>query len=106
MALTHRLFVDDVILFGMGIVDEWMAFDVILETFCAASGMCISLEKYGFLFSDLELGVQRSIQSFLPYKMEPILHGFKYLGYYIKPLGYKVKYWWSLIKNFERRILH
>ena len=91
MTLTNLLFVDNVVLFCIGTVDEWMAFDVILETFCAASGMFISLEKSGFLFSDLELGVQRSIHSFLPYKMEPILNGFKYLGYFIKSLGYKVK---------------
>ena len=68
MILSHLLFVDDVVLFGIGTLVEWIAFEVILETFCSASGMCISLEKYGFLFSDLELGVQRSIQSFSPYK--------------------------------------
>ena len=91
MTLTHLLFVDDVILFGLDIFDEWRAFDVLLDTFCAAPGMCISLEKSSFLFSDLELEVQRSIHCLLPYKMEPISNGFKYLSYYIKPLGYLVK---------------
>ena len=106
MTLTHLLFVDDVILFGLDTFDEWRAFDVLLDTFCAASGMCISLEKSGFLFNDLELEVQTSIQCFLPYKMDPISNGFKYLGYYIKPLGYLVKDWWWLIRNFEKRIMH
>ena len=53
MTLNHLLFVDDVVLFGTGTVDEWMDFDVILETFYSTLGMCISIEKLGFLFSDL-----------------------------------------------------
>ena len=47
MYLTHLLFVDDVVLFSMGTLEEWMAFKVILDTFCSASGMCISIEKSG-----------------------------------------------------------
>ena len=47
MTLNHLLFVDDVVLFGIGTVEEWMDFDVILETFCSSSGMRISLEKSG-----------------------------------------------------------
>ena len=41
LALTHLLFLDDVILLGTGTLSEWMAFDVILSTFCKASGMSI-----------------------------------------------------------------
>ena len=87
MSLTHLLFVDDVVLFGMGTLEEWMDFEVILDTFCSASGMCIRMEKLGFLFSELDLGVQNIIQCILPYKIEPIQNGFKYLGYFIKTLG-------------------
>ena len=43
--LTHLLFVDDVILFGLGSFEEWMAFKVILDTFCEASSMRINMEK-------------------------------------------------------------
>ena len=64
---------------------------MILETFCVASGMCISVDKSGFLFNELEVGVLESIRLFMPYNFEPIHQGFKYLGYYIKPLGYGVK---------------
>ena len=81
-----------------------MAFDVILETFCSASGMSISLDKSGFLFSELDQGNLHSIQYFMPYKVDPIQLGFKYLGFFIKPLGYKVEDWYWLVKNFERRI--
>ena len=40
LALTHLLFVDDVILLGTSTFSEWMAFEVILSTFYKASGMC------------------------------------------------------------------
>ena len=43
--LTHLLFVDDVIMFGLGLFEEWMAFKVILDTFCEASGMRINMDK-------------------------------------------------------------
>ena len=52
--LTHLLFVDDVILFGCGTYEEWIAFKVLLDTFCEASGMCINLEKSCFLHNDLD----------------------------------------------------
>ena len=102
--LTHLLFVADVILFGMGTVVEWIAFDVILETFCSTLDMSISMDKSGFLFNELDLGILHSIQHFIPYKADPIQLGFKYLGFYIKPLGYKVEDWYWLVKDFERRI--
>ena len=40
----------------------------------------------------------------LPYKMEPIVSGFKYLGYFLKPLGYKVSDWNWLFQKYEKRI--
>ena len=93
LALTHLLFVDDVILLGSDTLSEWMAFDVILNTFCKASGMCFSLEKSSFLFSNLDVDVGADIARFMPYKMDPITTGFKYLGYHLKPLGYKSNDW-------------
>ena len=95
---------DDVVLFGLGTLEEWLYFEVILETFCLASGMCISIEKSGFLFNDQEEGVLNSIRLFLPYSAKPLHVGFKYSGYYINPLGYEVKEWHWLLKRFEKRI--
>ena len=106
LALTHLLFVDDVILLGSGALSEWMAFDVILSTFCKASGMYISLEKSCFLYNNLDVDVGTDIAQLLPYKMDPITSGFKYLGYQLKPLGYKSNDWLWLIQKFECRILH
>ena len=45
LSLTHLPFVDDTILFRTGTLVECISFEVILDTFCSASGMCISIEK-------------------------------------------------------------
>ena len=105
-ALTHLLFVDDMILLGIGSLSEWMAFDVILSKFCKASGMCISIDKSCFLYNNVDIYIRSEISKALPYKMESITTGFMYLGYFLKPLGYRVRDWHWLIKKFEHRISH
>ena len=77
--LTHLLFVDDVLLFGMGSYDDWLAFKEILDTFCEASDMCISSNKSCFLHNDLDEDLLRSISSILPYKFDFLNKGFVYL---------------------------
>ena len=104
--LTHLLFVDDVILFGLGTYEEWIAFKVILDTFCEASGMCINLEKSYFLHNDLDAALLGRITGLLPYRFAHLNQGFKYLGYFLKPSGYLVKDWHWLIAKFEKRISH
>ena len=84
---------------------EWMAFDVLLETFRSASGMSISLNKSSFLYNELDRGILHDIQHIFPFKVDPIQQGFKYLGFFIKPVGYRAKYWHWLVENFEKRIL-
>ena len=91
--LTHLLFVDDVILLGSGTLSEWMAFKVILSRFCKASRMCISVDKSSFLYNNVEVDIHTDIAKVLPYKMEIISVGFMYLGYFLKPLGYRVHDW-------------
>ena len=104
--LTHLLFVDDVILLGSGTLSEWMAFEVILSRFCEASGMCISVDKSCFLYNNVEVDIRTDIAKVLPYKTDTISAGFMYLGYFLKPLGYRVRDWHWLIQKFEGRISH
>ena len=66
--------------------------------------MSISNEKSFFLFSEIDDDTRFHIHSLLPYKMEPITIGFKYLGYPLNPLGYYTNDWCWIIKKFERRI--
>ena len=91
--LTHLLFVDDVILLGSGTLSKWMAFVVILSRFYKASGMCISVDKSSFLYNNVDVDICTEIAKALLYKMENITAGFMYLGYFLKPLGYRVRDW-------------
>ena len=95
---------DDVILMGTGTFQEWDAFDFILETLCKASGMSIILDKSCFLYNNIDDVNLLDIARVLPYQMELILTGFKYLGYYLKPLGYRVYDWIWMVHKFEKRI--
>ena len=91
LTITHLLFVDDVILFGMGTFEDWIAFKVILETFCEASGMKINMDKSCFLHYNLDDVILRRISDILPYRYAHIDLRFTYLGFFLKPSGYLVK---------------
>ena len=45
LSITHLLFVDDVILIGIGTIGEWSSYKDALDLFCSTSGMNVSLEK-------------------------------------------------------------
>ena len=44
--VTHLLFVDDVILFGLGNIKDWKVLHSLLYLFYNATGMEINAEKY------------------------------------------------------------
>ena len=66
--------------------------------------MSISLEKSSFMYNDADDETRESIASILPYKMDPLTTGFKYLGYRLKPLGYRANDWRWIISMFEKII--
>ena len=89
LSITHLLFVDDVILFGIGTVSEWGAYKEALDLFCSATSMSVSKEKSSFLYQEVDEDTRCQIYVLLPYRMATITAGFKYLGYRLKPLGYR-----------------
>ena len=103
LALSHLLFVDDVILMGSGTLQEWAAFEI-LDTFSKVSGMLISMEKSAFMLNNIPSSDLLSLTKSIPYKKIPISSGFNYLGFYIKPLGYRTRDSEWLIKKFEKKI--
>ena len=50
LSLTHFLFVDDVILIGVGTVEEWSAYKGALDLFCLELGMYVISLKSSFLY--------------------------------------------------------
>ena len=104
LSLTHFLFVDDVILIGVGTIEEWSAYKGALDLFCLASGMSISSLKSSFLYQNVDTDIMEKIVEMFPFKMDPLTVGFKYLGYHLKPLGYHTSDWIWMIDLFERKI--
>ena len=64
------------------------------------------MDKSVILFNNINTTVLHDISRILPYKMDALSTGFKYLGYILKPLGYKICDWHWLIQKFEKRISH
>ena len=106
LSLSHLLFVDDVILFGLGSVEEWVAFKTILDIFCEASGMSINANKSCFLQNNLSMDTIHRITDILPFRVDDIRKGFGYLGYFLNPSGYLIKDWLLLVTQFEKKISH
>ena len=98
------LFVDDVLLFGIATVSEWKAYKDALDLFFLATGMVFSIEKSSFLYQDVDEDIHSQIVELLPYNMAPIQTGFKYLGYRLKPLGYRSSDWRWMVDMFENNI--
>ena len=92
LVLTHILLVDDVVVFDHGLLEEWRCFKSIIDLFSAPSGMLVNIEKSSFLFNNLNSMLIDDLKGLLHYKMDPIEVGFKYLGYWVKPLNYMFKY--------------
>ena len=67
---TQLLFVDDVILFGLGIVEEWRTFHEILTIFYSASGVEIKLETFILYQHRVFDEMLAQIGSLLQYKVE------------------------------------
>ena len=101
LSITHLLFVGDVLLFGIATISEWQAFKDALDLFCLATVMAVSLEKSSFLYQNVDDGTRCQIAQLLPYSMAPIQNGFKYLGFRLKPLGYRSSDWNWMVERFE-----
>ena len=77
LSITHLLFVNDVVLFGIGTVGEWKAYKEALDLFCSVTRMAVSIKKSSFLFQFVDPDIRKQIVDFLPYSMVHISEGFK-----------------------------
>ena len=91
MQIINLLFVDDVILFGLVIIEEWRNLHEILTILCFASGVDISLEKFILYQHRVFDEMLAQIGSLLQYKVENFYYSFKYLGYLLNPNNYRIE---------------
>lgn len=68
--------------------------------------MIINEIKSKLLKHKLERLELTAISSIIPYKVEELIDGTRYLGYYLKPNGYKIADWQWLLKKFDKKISH
>ena len=57
--------------------------------FCDASGLAVNVKKSDFVYSCDDMEIRNQTASLLPYKMTGLEGVFKYLGFFLKPNGYK-----------------
>jgi hypothetical protein len=105
LKITHLMFLDDVIQFGIGCMIEWETYKEVLELFCKATRMDFSPQKSTFLEAGWDDGELTLLKELMPFEVKPLDTGFKYLGFYIKPNCYSRLDWLWLEKKIEKRIL-
>lgn len=98
------LFVDDIILFGFGSLQEWKVYKNILDLFCKATGMTFNPQKSSFLEVEWSTEELVDLNELFPFETKPIELGFKYMGCYLKPNCYTKSDWRWLEKKFDPRI--
>ena len=67
ICITHLLFVDDVLIFGWGSLNEWSKLNEILNLFCSAIGMMINPKKSTFLKSNISTKVELYVSQIIPF---------------------------------------
>lgn len=104
LSITHLLFVDDIMLFGVASLCEWSIYKDIFETFCLASWMSISLGKSSFLYIKVQDHILCDMKNTFPCSFTRIDSGLKYLGYFLKPNRYGIADWGWLLQRIDQRI--
>ena len=66
----------------------------------------INVDKSCFLYCNLDEVGYNSLAVVIPYRMRPLLSGINYLGFFLKPIGYRISDWLWLIQKVEKRICH
>jgi hypothetical protein len=83
--ITHLMFVDDVILFWIGCIDEWKSYKDVLDLFFKATWMEFNPQKSSFLEAGWDDVEPNLLKELFPFEVKPLDIGFKYLGFYMRP---------------------
>lgn len=102
--LTHLLFVDDILIFLNGSIGDTTTLQNIFTLFQQATGMMINDSKstittIGCTQHEITYTSQR-----FPFTVLDLAKGIKYMGFRLKPLGYRIADWTWLIAKVEKRL--
>lgn len=104
MFITHLLFVDDILLFTNGSLNEIKELKNILDLFMKATGMQINYRKSQLITEGLNRNEKNQISVLLPFEVHSMENPFKYLGFWLKPNAYRNQDWNWLVAKTESRI--
>ena len=93
VSCTHSLFVDNLLLFGYLKRNHWFFIHLMFNRFAAATGLTINKSKSFIIY---EYGDRQEIEfiaEFMGMDLKVAVGGFTYLGFRIKPCGYKKQDW-------------
>jgi hypothetical protein len=104
--ISHLFFVDDVLILGSGNHEDWVAFKLLLASFCKASGMEINCQKSCFLVHNIDDRTKSRLMDLFDIPMIDLEQGMKYLGFFINPNAYRINDWLWLIQKVEKKLSH
>lgn len=84
--VSHSLFVDDVLIFGIMLKRSWMELKGILNGFCLSTGMMVSEGKSCIYHAEGDEEDYKEMGDLFNYNIAPLSEGLTYLGFRLKPL--------------------
>jgi len=103
--ISHLLFVDDILIFCNGSRRDTDCLVEGIELFKRATGMLINVDKSSMITNLVSEADLMYLAGKLPFHIEPMDGGLKYLGFHLKPNSYRKEDWMWLIGKLEKRIL-
>jgi hypothetical protein len=95
---------DDVLCFVQGSSQNFLALKSILDLFCRATGTKINYLKSCVIPHRISEVSLKRLEYSLPFPRKELEVGFKYLGFFLKPDGYKTGDWNWLYNKFGAQI--
>jgi len=102
--ISHSFFVDDVLIMGMLNHFSWLTLFHKFTKFANATTLYMNLHKSIIYHGICDMEIVAYIKSLFGVEVDQMMNGMKYLGYHIKPCGYKVADWSWLADCFFKRI--
>lgn len=104
ISISHNLFVDDIIMFGILCSFTWLRFYEILFNFQKATGLQINSAKSVIYHNDICQEEVEWLLVLFGMEAQPISHGIKYLGFQLKANGYSKVDWQWIPDRFYKRL--
>lgn len=102
--ISHNLFVNNVLIFGMLCRISSICLKDILNRFQSATGLQINKAKSTLFHNDINMETVEWISVLFGIEMRSIKDGLKYLGFQLKSKGYSKLDWQWLIDRYYKKI--